>query len=57
MRVSNKTLYAILCDIECELEILSEKVEELGRTTGARKATVVDLDQPKRKPGRPRKNH
>lgn len=51
MRISNKTLYALLCDIETELEILRDKIDDLKHPHN-----VKDLDKPKRKPGRPRKN-
>ena len=52
MRISNKILYATLLDIQCELEVLREEIEELKK----KKTIIKDLDQPKRKPGRPRKN-
>ena len=48
MRVSNKILYALLCDIDLQLSELAIAVDEL---------TMQSEKKPKKKgPGRPRKN-
>jgi len=43
MRVSNKMIYALLCDMQCELEILREQAEKASAPR-------------KRRPGRPKKS-
>ena len=57
MRISNKLLFDAICELDFHMQEIMEKVSSIDREVAKTKNKTVELnEQPKRKPGRPRKD-
>ena len=58
MRFSNKLLFDAICELDFHMQEIMEKVSSIDREVAKTKTKVKNIkqvEQPKRKPGRPRK--